>query len=178
MKLPDSAATSGKEWAKFNLNAPAQAAGLKSAFNASSGNPTLLLNYLKVSGPVSTVGTEDIDGVPTTHYHALVDLERYASALPADQRAQAEEGAQALKRFTGSSMQPMDVWIDSEQRVRRFSTETQLCSPEGRIGETISVNVFDFGPQPPVSPPAQAQTVDLTEQVRAGTAAAVKQLTC
>ena len=56
---------------------------------------------------MTKVGTETLDGVETTHYTATLDP------------AKIPNGAR-LQKLTGASYQPVDVWIDSDDHVRRL----------------------------------------------------------
>jgi len=91
----------------------------------------------------STVGAETVRGVTTVRYHALVDFERYAATSHSG--AQARRYAATLRRLTGSSTLPIDVWVDAQQRIRRLSTSVSACSPEGRVSTRIALDIFDFG---------------------------------
>ena len=47
-----------------------------------------MLNYLRAaSGKITTVGSEQINGVQTTHYSGAVSLDKVANALPVANRA-------------------------------------------------------------------------------------------
>jgi hypothetical protein len=75
-------------------------------------------SFLKAAGQVGTVGQQEIRGVATTHYHATVDIARYAAELAPSDGAKAKREQAMLERMTGSSTIPMDVWIDSAKRAR------------------------------------------------------------
>jgi hypothetical protein len=62
----------GKPWIKVDLSAVGKQAGIDlSQFTQLGTDPAQMVGWLRtVSGDVTTVGTEQIDGVDTTHYRA------------------------------------------------------------------------------------------------------------
>ena len=66
-----------------------------------SGSPTELLDMLsEASARLDVVGTEEMRGVATTHYRALMDTEALAADMNAAERAEFEEelGARPIGR--------------------------------------------------------------------------------
>src|ERR1700733_5791132 len=92
MKLPSalgsSLSTSGKPWISIDFAKFAGIPGLDSLeSNPMSSNPGEMLQYLKgVSGSVVSEGQQSVDGVEASHYHADLDLDRVAAALPSVDR--------------------------------------------------------------------------------------------
>jgi hypothetical protein len=168
----------GKPWVRADLNAYSEALGANSPFGASATGPTEMLKFLKAAGQVTMVGQESIDGVPTTHYHAVIDLAHLSSAVPPSQRAGAARSAALLERVTGSSSLPMDVWIDRRDRVRRFDTTMQLCTQEGKLTESTTMDFYDFGRQTLELPPPASQTTDITKKLKAEASKGLQQLGC
>ncbi len=172
------ALSAGRPWLRADLNTFGQAFGTSSSLGANTTGPTQVLSLLKAGGQVTTVGVENVRGVRTTHYHALVDFSRYASVVPAASRAATERYAAELERMTGNDSLPIDVWVDSGQRVRRVSTQLRLCTPEGPLTESLTMDLFDYGAQPPVSAPAPAEATDITSLLTGQASQALKQLSC
>jgi len=168
----------GKPWVRADLNAYTEALGASSPFGASATGPTEMLKFLKAAGQVTMLGREGIDGVPTTHYHAVIDLTRYGSAATPSQRARATRNAALLERMTGSSSLPIDVWIDSRDRVRRFDTTMQLCTQEGKLTESTTMDFYDFGRQTLELPPPASQARDITKKLKAEVSKGLQQLGC
>lgn len=168
----------GKPWARANIQNTIQALGGTGSLT-SNANPSETLQYLKASGSVTPMGTEAVRGVQTTHYRVVADLNRYASMAPAGQQRQAaEQRAKLLERLTGSSTLPLEAWIDGQGHVRRVALQFPICSPAGKVGTSISLEFFDFGPQTPVSVPAAGEVADVSPQVSSKAAQAVENLHC
>jgi hypothetical protein len=180
VQLPSGNASlaAGKPWVRVDLDSFTQALGASDQLGQGGSDPTQMLTMLRASGQPSVVGSESVRGVQTTHYHALVDLGRYAEVVPADQRSAVQRSAQLLERVTGSSSLPVDVWVDAQQRVRRFSTELHVCTPQGTLDETVSMDLFDYGPQPAVTVPAASEVSDLTGALASRTSSTMAQLGC
>lgn len=85
------------------------------------------IDFLKAAGQASTVGAELLRGVPTTHHRVLVGFSRLPVVVPARLRAGASRQAALLKRISGQSSLPIDVWIDASDLVRRYRVRVPLC---------------------------------------------------
>ncbi len=167
MKLP-TALTSrlptfgGKPWVEVNLAKIAGVAGLSSlTSNPATSDPSQLLNFLRASGKVTKVGTEQVNGVQTTHYRGAIDLSRIANALPGASRQAVQQSVQALEKMTTLRELPFDVWVDGQHLVRRMTISFSE-SVSGQ-SETVSmrIDIPQYGPQPiPAAPPAD-QVTDL-----------------
>jgi hypothetical protein len=173
-----SSVTGGKPWIRANVAGYVQALGGPNPFESSSGRPAQMLSMLDASGSVTTVGTEDVRGVATTHYHALVDIARYVATAPSSQRAALNQYIKSLEQLTGSSSLPVDVWVDAQGRVRRFAMALQACTSDGTMHETLSMDFYDFGPQPVVQVPAESEVTDLSSTLDSQAAKVRAQLGC
>src|SRR4051812_9425540 len=95
----------GKAWVKIDLKKAGHTAGFDvNSFSAATPDQTLSL--LKKTGTVVKIGPEKIDGVATTHYRASVD----PAKLKQDK----------LPAGAAVTYEPIDVWIDSTDHVRRL----------------------------------------------------------
>jgi hypothetical protein len=172
--LPTGSSMAPTPWIKASLGP-----GLQSAAGGDSiGSPSQMVDYLKASGSVALVGGDWVRGVPTTHYHALVDLDRYASAFPPSLRSAAAKDASAVERLTGQSTMPMDVWIDAQHRVRRLANQVSVCSPAGPITQTFQLDIYDYGRQPPIKLPDPSQVTEITPKQQSQGGGALPQLQC
>ncbi len=167
-----------RPWVRADIYTFTQALSGSNPIAGDTSSPTQLLQILRAGGTVSTVGREGVRGVATTRYHALVDFERYASTVAASQRAGAQAYASELRRITGSSTLPVDVWVDDAQRIRRFETELRLCTPQGTLTDAISMDLYDYGPQPLVAAPDPSQATDITQALKARVSQTLAQLSC
>jgi hypothetical protein len=163
----------GKPWVRANLDAYTQALGAPSPFQGDTGRPAQTLSVLDSGGHVTKVGSEDVRGVASTHYRALLDVAHVDSAAAP---AAARRYAEALDKLTGASSLPVDVWVDAQGRVRRFSLGLQAHTPVGAVDETVSMELFDFGPQPQVVVPAESEVTDITGAVASQASSALQQL--
>ena len=167
-----------RPWVRADIYTFTQALSGSNPIAGDTSSPTQLLGILRSGGTVTEVGREDVRVVASTRYDALVDFERYASTVPAGQRTGALAYAAELKRITGSSTIPVDVWVDDAQRIRRFQTELHLCTPQGTLTDSISMDLYDYGPQPVVAVPALSQTTDITQALKARVSQTLAQLSC
>ena len=167
----------GKPWARFDLEGYTQALGVSDSMNT-SGSPSEWLDFLKAAGQASTVGGEALRGVPTTHYHVLVDLARYPGVAPARLRAAAQQEAALLKRISGQGSLPIDVWIDARNRVRRFESQIPFCFQGERTTESESIEVYDYGTQSIPAPPPLSEVSDLTGELEKNASRSLQQLHC
>jgi hypothetical protein len=95
--------------------------------------PSRVLEQLRAVGEVEELGSEDVRGVETTRYRALVR----------------PPGAPAERTL------PVDVWIDGDGLVRR------LRAADGT--ETVTVELYDFEADVAIEPPAPEQVTALDE---------------
>ena len=161
VRMPDKLAgqvPGGKPWVKVDLAALGDKMGvnLKSLLDqAKQQDPLQSLKVLTHADGVQKVGTEDVRGVPTTHYAGQVSLDQLMAAMPsqlADQlRAQAEK--------VGMKSVGIDVWIDKDGLPRRL-TEDMI------LGDTMtmhmSMDLYDWGQDVQVTPPPADQVTDLS----------------
>jgi len=154
---------SGRQWIEVDLAKLSGVPGLSSlASNPTSSDPSQALRSLRsVSGDVVDLGPERVDGIVTTHYRAELSVASVAGSLPSAERSMLE---QALP--TGGF--PVEVWIDAHHLVRRFMTSMALSLPTGEnMQETATVDLSDYGPQSPPTPPPPDQVTDLSSLVTA-----------
>lgn len=131
----------GKSWVRIDLS-KAASSGLAVDFSSLVSSSETFAPLEK--GLVSTTreGRQVVVGLPTTHYRALVDVQRAARAVPA-------YGAQvaALERATGIHFgrQTYHVWIAGDGRLRRlrFSMPTAAAGLRGTTVQTMTFRAFD-----------------------------------
>jgi hypothetical protein len=165
-------------WVKADMSAYAGASTGSSSSVGPGGDPTQDLNFLRATGQVTTVGSESVRGVPTTHYHAVIDLNSYVAATPPSERAAASREVAEIEHVTGQDTLPADVWVDLRGRVRRMALDMNICSHAGTITTAVTIDLFDYGRQPAAVPPPASQVTDVSSQLATGTATATQQLGC
>jgi hypothetical protein len=174
-RIPALADRLGKPWLKVELDdlgGLAGVQGLGDLAQANSSDPSSTLAYLRGAGKVTELGREEVRGEATTHYRAVVDLERAAQKSPAAQARTLRQVAETL----GTASQPVDVWIDGDGRTRRM-TQTidyskvklpNVAKDELPTSMSILVEFYDFGTEVsvPVPRPSEVSNVkDLLDQM-------------
>jgi hypothetical protein len=150
----------GKSWLKLDLKDAGAKQGVDIAQLQSlsgGGDPTQFLSYLSKAGDVKKVGTEDVNGTSTTHYHAVIDLEKLAGS--ADKAA---DSVRQLEQVSGLKELPTDIWIDSSQRVRRQTVAIETSRPLP-IKFSLQIDYKRFGVPVDVSAPPASETVDYAD---------------
>ncbi|MBV8982774.1 MAG: hypothetical protein JO086_17895, partial [Acidimicrobiia bacterium] len=157
----------GKSWVKVDLATATRSVGadLSALTQNGASDPTQALDFLRgASDEVSRLGSEDIRGTSTTHYRTVVDLNKAADLSPT-----ARDAIKSTIKLLGSSTQPMDVWVDTQGRVRQLKYTVDLSksrvassvpSIPGRV--TFTLDLFDFGVPVQAEVPSADQVVDLS----------------
>ena len=169
VKLPDALSSnlpslSGKPWVKIDLAKAGSASGVPGigslVNNPASSDPSQFLQYLRAAGTVTKVGSDTVNGIPTTHYRAVIALDKVPNALPAASRSQAQAAVAGLEKITNLHEIPVGVWVDSQNLVRRMRISFRESLATGQaIDAAITVDIVGYGPQPPpVLPPADQVT--------------------
>jgi hypothetical protein len=152
-------------WISFDLTKLDQITGfdVSSLRSVNQGDPSQTLVYLKAAGTVEDQGTEDIDGVSTTKYHAVIDLDRIAGLAAADQRAAVRASVVSLKKTYGISELPLDVWIDDQGLPRQLSYEIETTVQGQKVKSSLTMKFSDYGVDVNVEPPPASQVTDLAD---------------
>jgi hypothetical protein len=148
------AATGGKPWGAVSLASLQPGSSTVPGLGTGSSDPSQILGYLQgVSSSVTNLGPATVRGVETTHYRAVVDLNKAAQANP-----QAAPAYQKLISQIHTSTLPVDVWTDSTNRVNQMQIQIPVPVGQGQSGTAnvnLSLQLFDFGvPVTVVAPPA------------------------
>jgi hypothetical protein len=125
-------------------------------------DPRELLDALRsLSGDVETVGTEELRGIETTHYRAVVDPTELAKSVSTGGQDTTDTLLGELTTRSGIGDVPLDVWIDANGLVRKLSMEvsaTEQASQEGAA--TISFELWDYGETVAIDLPPASQVAD------------------
>ena len=130
-------------------------------------DPTRQLEYLRgVSDSVEKVGQETVRGARTTHYRATIDLKKAG----AGQDAEVQRAHDQLVEQLGATRIPVGMWLDAQNRVRRFAMDMTVPVPEGqapagtpenaKMRTQMVVDYYDFGTPVNVQKPLENQTMD------------------
>lgn len=152
----------GKHWLKMDFaSLGAEGKALADSLNKSnSQDPATVVKLLTSSGDIKRVGTETVDGVPTTHYSGLVDLKKLAAEQQTDASLKALLD-QASK--SGMATEQVDMWINSQNLpVKVHETAT---TAKGSVDITIQYSDFGNTPVQITVPPA-ADTTDLAAMMK------------
>lgn len=128
----------GAPWLRFDLQT---LTGLDPSQVPTSTDPTATLEILKgAADDVEEVGSEEVRGVPTTHYRATISLERALENLD-------EEARERVRAYFQGAAETLttDVWLDDEGLLRRMTMEFD-ASAEGSISTiSMTMELFDYG---------------------------------
>lgn len=170
MKFPllSSQIPGGKPWVKIDAAKAAKLQGfdLEQLKQFESNDPRELLKFLEaVGGEIETVGTEDIGGVTTTHYRGVIDLGKFAALFPPNKRDAAASMFDSLLQQSGLGAIPVDVWLDDEQRVRRFELFMSATQPgtNESFEATMTMDISGYGRDVQVELPPADQVADVSE---------------
>jgi hypothetical protein len=128
-------------------------------------DPSQYLAFLHgAGGDVEEVGTEDIDGVTTTHYEAEVTFDAILEHASESGEA-SEEELEALR----SQLEPMEdaaesipteVWVDEDGLPRRIKLSMSFETAGESMEMDMTMDLFDYGLDVDVEPPSRYE--DLT----------------
>jgi LppX_LprAFG lipoprotein len=133
------------------MKTPAQKVGVNFT------DPTDGLSSLKNLADLKEVGTEEIDGVSTTHYTGTLDLkEALAQAnIPSADLAKIKQEMDRVK--DGATV---DVWVDDEGRVVQIKTSMSLDTGTGKpVAFSNTMKFFDFGAPVDIKAPSPDQVI-------------------
>jgi hypothetical protein len=153
----------GRPWIKVDLAKASGIPGFSSlANNPVSSDPSQFLSYLRAtSGNVTKQGTQVVNGVQTTHYHATINLDKVPDALPADSRKGAKQAVSSIEQLTGLKQLPVDAWIDSNNLIRRMRlTFAESVAPSVKLNIAMTMDFLKYGPQPSPNFPSADQVTD------------------
>jgi hypothetical protein len=125
----------GKTWFKVDLKKAGKAGGVDLS-QLTAQDPAQALTYLRSLKNATKVGTEQVDGVSTTHYTAQIDTSKLSAA------AAAQVG-------TGT----YDVWVGGDGYVHRVRLVTTAGA---KVSATSDLS--DFGSSVKVTVPSAAQS--------------------
>ncbi|MFD0902239.1 LppX_LprAFG lipoprotein [Actinomadura sediminis] len=150
----------GKPWVKIDVNQVAQQSGFdvrRLIDQVRKVNPAEQTKMLTGSEDVRRVGTEEVNGVQTTHYAGTVTVQDALSRLDAQTR---EEVRQYMPADADATIE-FDLWTDGENLPRKL--ETNVKGDRGHAGE-VTVVYSEYGEPVSVNPPPADQVGTLSLQ--------------
>lgn len=150
-------------WISFDISKLDQITGFdtSSLRQVNQGDPSQTLVYLRAAGTVEDHGTEDVAGVSTTKYHAVIDLDKVPGLAPAAQRASVRSSINSMKEQYGITELPMDAWIDANGLPRKLFYEIAAKVQGQDVKSSMTMNLSDYGVDVKVQPPPLSQVTDL-----------------
>jgi hypothetical protein len=82
--------------------------------------------------------------------------------LPSAERGATGASLGRLIAQTGLHDLPVEVWVDAHGLARRIALSLSLSSQGQSLRAAFTVDLFGFGPTPPVQPPAPGETYELS----------------
>lgn len=151
-----SARTGTKTWIYLDMGKALGAMGVSSL--PSTTNPSQFLDYLNTVGAKSTrVGPVSINGVKTTEYRAVIDLDRYGQ-----QYNVAAKTISSLESTLGGHSVPIEAFVDGHNRVRRIHIAFPECVEGSKLQFSMTMGIYDFGNQPQAQIPSRGAVYNLT----------------
>lgn len=128
---------------------------------AGMASPTQQLDALEdASYEVAEVGRERVNGVVTTRYRALLDIDELTEQLKSEVSGEfGELIEQSMEEISGATV---DVWIDADGLLRR---ETSTAAMESLGTFTMTMDFSDYGIHPNIQIPPSSQVYDVTSLV-------------
>jgi len=146
----------GKPWLYVDMSKALGSVGITPL--SGTNNPSQFLGYLHAVGASPTrVGAVSINGVKTTEYRAVVNLNNYA-----EQNNLAAKSISSLESALGGHSLPVQAWIDSQNRVRRIHVAFPECVGGNRLQFSMTMGIYDFGSQPQAHIPSRSTVYNLT----------------
>jgi outer membrane murein-binding lipoprotein Lpp len=156
----------GATWVEIDVAAAAKKLGLDTqSLTSGQSNPAQFLEYLRADGgSVHVTGTARVRGVQTTAYTGTVDL----SKVPGTDASSMKGAIAGVIAATGTSMIPIEAWVDSKNLIRRFTLTIPLSADGRRVDTKVTVEFFAFGPQRPVTAPPASETYEMSAAALGG----------
>ena len=153
-QLPD-----GKTWVR-GATGDVKAGGFdfKELDSFTQNDPRDVLDALRgVSGDIETLGSEELRGVGTTHYRALLD----SAQLVEEATARNSDAASVFDRLSQSGVAevPLDIWIDGNGLVRKLALDVDVTDATSSQGGSVSLafELWDYGERVEIDVPPAAQ---------------------
>ncbi|MEU7717485.1 DUF1396 domain-containing protein [Streptomyces tibetensis] len=156
----------GKRWLKFDLSGSDAAKDLDKMGSPSQAeqNPAAESTFLKGAKDVKKVGSEQVDGVETTHYTGTATLADLRASLKDDKAETRKQREKSIKQYEklGVDKLTMDLWVDGEDHTKQFRMKGQ--ADKGPMDMTITF--LDYNKPVTVTAPPAKDVADLSEMFK------------
>lgn len=167
-----------RPWVRLDLDDVGEGAGEvavltgEAAYSVVAIPPSLIVDLAAgaLTGSIETVGTEDLDGVETTHYEVNVSIEKALedvrrSRYPEDRRELIERFIELLG--VDGDVHAAHVWLDADGGLRRFSVAlTQRPVIKVEFALLVTVDITEVGGTYDVTEPTPEQVLSVDSVVR------------
>ncbi len=163
------ASQTGKEWMKLSYADLKQAGGgafgklLEQQLSGGQQDPRQYLKLMLASQDLRTVGTEDVNGVKTTHYEGTVDMAKALDDSGQLKELSAAEREALTKQFTNLNLTKVDadIWVDEDGWPVRIEQSGKMTQGDFKL----RVDMSDFGVPVNVTAPPASKVSDLGEML-------------
>ena len=167
MKLPafNSLTPEPEKWIRWTGEALVREGGAQ----FSAPGPIEFLAFTRALGDVEVVGTEDVAGTETTHLRGEVPVEDLPTASTEAGFREAQGYAGRLQA-AGVRTIELDVWLDSEDRIRRVeATYDDMNVSSAETADVVTTLLLtEFGVDPAIELPASGEIVDIGDVIGRG----------
>lgn len=147
------ASLGGAQWMKVDLSSIGADVSQLTGSGAGTSSATSQAEFLAGLDHVSSLGTEDVDGVTATHYRGVANLSRALEQAKTKLGTDSDvvEAMQRQIDQAGVAQVPVDVWIDGKNRPVKIVLDMKIKDQS----VTMTMTYSDFGvPVNIVAPPA------------------------
>jgi hypothetical protein len=153
-----------REWLFVDLTSSDPAVDQFRSLSTGQNNASLLLYFLLGgSGQVREVGSEEVDGVSTTHYALTADLDRALAEAPAEVADSLQANIEELEAGGVQTKLDADVWVDDDRLIRRLGYVYRLSDAGGGGQMTATVTFSGFGEPIEFAVPDPDQVAPVTQ---------------
>jgi hypothetical protein len=167
VKFPalDDQLPAGKSWIRASEGDAAGQAGFDfdELEQFAETDPREVLDSLRaVTSDVETIGSEDLRGVETTHYRAVIDPTELARIAPTGDEKKSQALVDQLAAQSGLGAIPVDVWIDETGLVRKLALSFAATQPGTSQSSDVSLafEMWDYGESVDIELPSASQVAD------------------
>lgn len=144
----------GKKWMELDFSSALKDTSPSDPAAASPMEGLKVLEHVQGS---EKVGEQEIDGVLTTHYRGTLDRSDEAFGVKIDVSAPL-----------------IDVWIDSQDRVRREKVDISGSAGGTSSTTAMTIDFIEFGRVPKIEAPPAEEVFDMTSELESQAQSAVE----